>query len=407
MNIFRTILSTIIVTSIGYGWAQKFEGSPCTMHDGRTGTCKNVDRCESIKQGLRHGQLRYMDIVGCSFMGTVQIACCADETSEPIESENHQMPPSTTDFVFFNDFDSTTTNRRPSEQNSIDPFANRYGHGRKAEAACELYSALVPDVGISWKILGGISAALGEFPWMAAISYSNDDSTFDCGGTIISDYYILTAAHCTPTRRPPVKVRLGKVTLLTNDDDAIPVDLKIQEIIRHPDYKASTKKNDIALIRVAERIEFTDNIRPACLQTNVHDVLPNTELFVTGWGSTSAERTLRPAVLLKTNVTSMPLSACNATLSEYNRQVNHPSLRSGISDSQFCAYDPKARNDACQGDSGGPLQTFSSPAIGTVVGVVSFGISCGTSLPGVYTRVAHFCDWIESIVWPNALKDIN
>lgn len=115
--------------------------------------------------------------------------------------------------------------------------------------------------------------------------------------------------------------------------------------------------------------------------------------------------TARPAILLKTNVTSMPLSACNATLSEYNQQVDHPSLRSGISDSQFCAYDPKASNDACQGDSGGPLQTFSSPAIGTVVGVVSFGISCGTSLPSVYTRVAHFLSWIESIVWPISFKD--
>lgn len=48
--------------------------------------------------------------------------------------------------------------------------------------------------------------------------------------------------------------------------------------MRHPDYKAGTKKNDISLIRVAERIIFTENIRPACLQTNINDVLPNTEL---------------------------------------------------------------------------------------------------------------------------------
>lgn len=47
---------------------------------------------------------------------------------------------------------------------------------------------------------------------MAAIGYSQDNSSFDCGGTIISEYYILTAAHCTPTRRPPVKIRLGKVS---------------------------------------------------------------------------------------------------------------------------------------------------------------------------------------------------
>lgn len=70
---------------------------------------------------------------------------------------------------------------------------------------------------------------------------------------------------------------------------------------------------------------------------------------------------------------------------------------------QICAYDPKAASDACQGDSGGPLQMFESKslAIATVVGVVSFGASCGTELPGVYTRVAFYIDWIESIVWPN------
>lgn len=99
----------------------------------------------------------------------------------------------------------------------------------------------------------------------------------------------------------------------------------------------------------------------------------------------------------------MPLSICNSTLYDYNRQINQPSLRNGISQSQCCAYDPQAKNDACQGDSGGPLQTFSSPSIGTIVGIVSFGISCGTSLPGVYTRVAYYIDWIEEIVWSNSM----
>ena len=93
------------------------------MHDGRKGICKNVDHCESIKQALRHGQLRLENIVRCSFMvneiifdsflitfiwfitsfvlkGTVQIACCADETPQPNENQLPVMQPSTTDFVF-------------------------------------------------------------------------------------------------------------------------------------------------------------------------------------------------------------------------------------------------------------------------------------------------------------------
>lgn len=65
-----------------------------------------------------------------------------------------------------------------------------------------------------------------------------------------------------------------------------------QEIIRHPKYKSTTKKNDIALLRIAERINFNENIRPACLQTDLNDISPDTQLFITGWGTTSAERKL-------------------------------------------------------------------------------------------------------------------
>lgn len=70
----------------------------------------------------------------------------------------------------------------------------------------------------------------------------------------------------------------------------------------------------------------------------------------------------------------------------------------------FSAYDPLARNDSCLGDSGGPLQYFADKdsGIATVLGIVSVGFSCATALPSLYTRVAFYLDWIESIVWPAA-----
>lgn len=99
----------------------------------------------------------------------------------------------------------------------------------------------------------------------------------------------------------------------------------------------------------------------------------------------------------------MPLNECNEVALKYNTRVNLPAYRNGIGQSQYCAYDPQGRNDSCQGDSGGPLQFFPNPdALATVVGVVSFGISCGTELPAFYTRVAYYLDWIESFVWPNS-----
>lgn len=80
---------------------------------------------------------------------------------------------------------------------------------------------------------------------------------------------------------------------------------------------------------------------------------------------------------------------------------NSRSLPHGIELGQICANDPQARNDACQGDSGGPLQIFHPNGMSTLVGVTSFGIACGSTLPSVYARVAFYIDWIESIVWPN------
>lgn len=102
----------------------------------------------------------------------------------------------------------------------------------------------------------------------------------------------------------------------------------------------------------------------------------------------------------------MPLSECNTNLLDYNKDRNQAAFQSGVDESQYCAYDPIGRKDSCQGDSGGPLQTiqsFAGPA--KVVGVVSFGIGCGSGHPGIYTRVAHYIEWIGSHVWPNGKID--
>lgn len=103
----------------------------------------------------------------------------------------------------------------------------------------------------------------------------------------------------------------------------------------------------------------------------------------------------------------MPLAECNTTLLKYNEKRDLPSFRNGIDISQYCAHDPNGKKDSCQGDSGGPLQlirSYSNP--GKVVAVVSFGIGCGRGLPGIYTRVAHYMEWIGLYVWPNGEIEI-
>lgn len=100
----------------------------------------------------------------------------------------------------------------------------------------------------------------------------------------------------------------------------------------------------------------------------------------------------------------MSLSECNRNLQKWNAFAHQAALEDGISDGQYCAYDPNAKNDSCLGDSGGPLQYFPFKGSSTamVIGIVSYGFICGTELPSIYTRVAAYLDWIESHVWSTA-----
>lgn len=88
-------------------------------------------------------------------------------------------------------------------------------------------------------------------------------------------------------------------------------------------------------------------------------------------------------------------------LGAFNERANLATFRDEIDESRYCAYDAQAKNDSCQGDSGGPLQHFAGGTnMAEIVGIVSYGVSCGSALPSLYTRVAYYLDWIESIVWP-------
>lgn len=89
----------------------------------------------------------------------------------------------------------------------------------------------------------------------------------------------------------------------------------------------------------------------------------------------------------------------------YNELPNFAAFRSGVDQSQYCAQDPDRKRDSCEGDSGGPLQVVSTnPNSAKIVGVVSFSVGCATQWPGIYTRVAYYIDWIESIVWPDGIQ---
>ncbi|XP_031619380.1 ankyrin repeat domain-containing protein 50-like [Contarinia nasturtii] len=260
---------------------------------------------------------------------------------------------------------------------------------RISEMVCETYGKLPTP-----HILGDEKMEDGDFPWMAALGYLvRNRLVYRCSGTIISDQFVLTSAHCT---RMGVlrKVRLGKTSLADSKHYTVtPVMRDIQNITIHSGYDRLTMSNDIALIRVVDKIPFNNFVWPACLHTNLDEVPSNVPLTVTGWDFQNPRRSSTSSQMYKVNLTSMPLQECNSKVVTRGRAQ----YRNGLFEGQYCAFGGGSRG-SCRVYSGGPLQYLKTNT-STIVGIVPISDRCGLNIPNIYTRVAYYVDWIESIVW--------
>ncbi|CRK86963.1 CLUMA_CG003753, isoform A [Clunio marinus] len=269
-----------------------------------------------------------------------------------------------------------------------------------------------PECGVDAdnRIYGGEETTIDEYPWLAQLQYNKPRGRtgFHCGGSLINQKYVVTAAHCigkVPSDWDLVSVRLGEwdTTTVEDCDDSFfnervcndpHVDVPVEKKIIHESYVANSKNqhHDIALLRLSRTVTYTDFIKPICLQVN-SDVrnlnLDGKSLDVAGWGKTETSYTSDRK--LKVAVAAYPNSKCQEVYS-----------RSGLTilDSQICAGGAPGK-DSCNGDSGGPLmEHYESGPIPYyfLAGIVSYGPkNCGTEdVPGVYTRVSKYVDWIQS-----------
>ncbi|RVE47596.1 hypothetical protein evm_007693 [Chilo suppressalis] len=256
-------------------------------------------------------------------------------------------------------------------------------------------------------IIGGKDASPREFPHMAAIGWKATDGqwAFKCGGSLISSKFVLTAAHCsrasnrdgTIAEEVPQIVRLGtnKINRPESHKDAT-----ILRIITHPNYTPPRKYFDIALIQLERGVQFTESIQPACLYTGPDDGLVGQKATLSGWGVLDLDRLTTPTQLQAAEVDILDSVLCDRI---FRRSCSR--LWCGMERNQICAGKLEGGVDACQGDSGGPLQIKTAFPNGRgqlyrLLGVTSFGIGCAQpNLPGIYTRVSSFIDWIEAVVW--------
>jgi secreted trypsin-like serine protease len=230
------------------------------------------------------------------------------------------------------------------------------------------------------RIVGGERTDIKQHPWQVALSVTMDGQIHLCGGSIVAERWVLTAAHCfKPTTAPgEVKAKAGATNYKTQGAWT-----DIEKVVIHESYNPNTHEHDIALIKM--RTSPQGRVIPVA---NAILAIPvGQPLEVTGWGTTSEGGDVATG-LLKAAVPYVDNATCNVPTS----------YDGAIKPGMLCAGYREGGVDSCQGDSGGPLvwRTADGPVL---VGVVSFGLGCARKLKyGVYTRAARYGDWIGKVV---------
>jgi plasminogen len=249
-----------------------------------------------------------------------------------------------------------------------------------AEAQSCGYPAF-PPLESAPKIVGGRVARPNSWPWQISLRVGALQQHI-CGGSVITPYWILTAAHCVYDNPSPSRYTIHAGRHYTSTDTTGIQRSGVSRVIVHPSYNPNTINNDLALLKLSSPFSMTSHVSPVCLPSS--DAYNGQLCFVTGWGETQG--TGGSGVLKQAGIKVIDSGTCTQP-GWYGSSVNPATM--------ICAGYPNGGHDSCQGDSGGPF-VCKNGSQWQLNGIVSWGQGCAQAYkPGVYTRVITYDSWIQ------------
>uniref|UniRef100_A0A182X1C0 Peptidase S1 domain-containing protein n=1 Tax=Anopheles quadriannulatus TaxID=34691 RepID=A0A182X1C0_ANOQN len=236
---------------------------------------------------------------------------------------------------------------------------------------------LVLDDNYVNRVVGGEVAKNGSAPYQVSLQVPGWGH--NCGGSLLNNRWVLTAAHCLVGHAPGDLMVLVGTNSLKEGGEL----LKVDKLLYHSRYNRPQFHNDIGLVRLEQPVQFSELVQS--VEYSEKAVPANATVRLTGWGRTSANGP-SPTLLQSLNVVTLSNEDCN-------KKGGDP----GYTDVGHLCTLTKTGEGACNGDSGGPLVYE-----GKLVGVVNFGVPCALGYPDGFARVSYYHDWVRTTMANNS-----